>query len=143
MVPTGESLPTELCRWWLELYPDIPVLNTYGSTECSDDQCHYRVSRLGPLDEAAAVTSIGTPIHNLTAYVLDAKLDPVPVGVVGELYIGGIGVGRGYLHDPERTTAAFLPDPFSSRSARGCTGRATWYAAGGTATWTSWRPPTR
>jgi aryl carrier-like protein len=50
----------------------------------------------------------------MTAYVLDGKLAPVPAGVVGDLYIGGVGVGRGYLNDPERTAAAFIPDPFSS-----------------------------
>jgi amino acid adenylation domain-containing protein len=115
MVPTGEALPTELCRRWLALYPHIPLLNTYGSTECSDDQCHYPLHRLGPADEAVSVTSIGTPIRNMTAYVLDANLAPVPVGVVGDLYIGGVGVGRGYLGDPRRTAGAFIPDPFSNR----------------------------
>jgi acyl-coenzyme A synthetase/AMP-(fatty) acid ligase/aryl carrier-like protein len=114
IVPTGEALPTELCRRWLARHPDIPLLNTYGSTECSDDQCHYAIRALSAADEAVAVASIGTPIRNMTAYVLDGKLAPVPVGVVGDLYIGGIGVGRGYLNDPERTAAAFIADPFSS-----------------------------
>ncbi|HYM62409.1 MAG TPA: amino acid adenylation domain-containing protein [Thermoanaerobaculia bacterium] len=115
MVPTGEALPTELCRRWLALYPHIPLLNTYGSTECSDDQCHYAIHALGPADQAVSVASIGTPICNMAAYVLDTNLAPVPVGVVGELYIGGIGVGRGYINDAERTAAAFIPDPFDSR----------------------------
>ncbi len=114
IVPTGEALPTELCRRWLARHPHIPLLNTYGSTECSDDQGHYAIRALSAADEAVAVASIGTPIHNMTAYVLDGKLAPVPVGVVGDLYIGGIGVGRGYLNDPERTAAAFIADPFSS-----------------------------
>ncbi len=113
MVPTGEALPTELCRRWLDVYPEIPVLNTYGSTECSDDQCHYVMEHLTPTDEAVAVASIGTPIHNMATYVLDETLAPVPVGVVGELYLGGIGVGRGYLGDAKRTAVAFVPDPFS------------------------------
>src|SRR5262249_6621706 len=56
----------------------------------------------------------GTPIRNMSAHVLDAGLVPVPAGVVGELYIGGRGVGRGYLGDPERTAAAFVPDPFAA-----------------------------
>jgi amino acid adenylation domain-containing protein len=115
MVPTGEALPTELCRRWLARYPRIPLLNTYGSTECSDDQCHYVIRRLAAADESVAVASIGTPIPNMTAHVLDASLQPVPVGVVGELYIGGLGVGRGYVNDPERTAASFIPDPFSKR----------------------------
>jgi amino acid adenylation domain-containing protein len=115
IVPTGEALPAELCLRWLERYPRIPLLNTYGSTECSDDQCHYVLDRLGAADRAVAVASIGTPIRNMTAHVLDSELRPVPGGVAGELYIGGIGVGRGYLRDPERTAASFLPDPFSPR----------------------------
>lgn len=115
MVPTGEALPTELCRRWLALYPHIPLLNTYGSTECSDDQCHYRLASLAPADEIAPIVSIGTPIHNMAAYVLDRNLESVPTGVVGELYIGGIGVGRGYRGDPARTATSFVPDPFSTR----------------------------
>jgi acyl-coenzyme A synthetase/AMP-(fatty) acid ligase/aryl carrier-like protein len=115
MVPTGEALPTELCRRWLARYPRIPLLNTYGSTECSDDQCHYVIARLTPADDSVAVASIGTPIPNMTAHVLDANLAPVPIGVVGELYIGGIGVGRGYVNDPDRTAASFIADPFGIR----------------------------
>ncbi|MGA8810767.1 MAG: amino acid adenylation domain-containing protein, partial [Thermoanaerobaculia bacterium] len=115
IVPTGEALPTTLCRRWLDRYPHIPLLNTYGSTECSDDQCHYVIRSLTPADDAVAIASIGTPIHNMTAHVLDANLAPVPAGVAGDLYIGGIGVGRGYINDPERTAAAFIPDPFSNR----------------------------
>ncbi|HEX3107874.1 MAG TPA: non-ribosomal peptide synthetase, partial [Thermoanaerobaculia bacterium] len=114
IVPTGEALPTTLCRRWLERYPAIPLLNTYGSTECSDDQCHYVIRRLETADDAVAIASIGRPIPNMTAHVLDANLAPVPDGVAGDLYIGGIGVGRGYLNDPERTAAAFVADPFSS-----------------------------
>ncbi len=115
IVPTGEALPTELCRRWLERHPHIPLLNTYGSTECSDDQCHDEIRRLDAADRAVAVASIGTPIRNMTAHVLDSELRPVPVGIAGELHIGGIGVGRGYVRDPERTAASFIPDPFSTR----------------------------
>lgn len=113
MVPTGEALPAELCRRWLKLYPDIPILNTYGSTECSDDQCHYRLDRLTPIGAGLPVVTIGRPIRNMAAHVLDGNLAPVPAGVVGELYIGGIGVGRGYRGDPRRTALSFVPDPFS------------------------------
>ncbi|CAO3439356.1 non-ribosomal peptide synthetase [Azospirillum doebereinerae] len=113
MVPTGEALPAELCRRWLDLYPAIPILNTYGSTECSDDQCHYRMERLLPADAVLPVVTIGTPIRNMACHVLDRTLSPVPPGVVGELYIGGVGVGRGYRGDPARTAASFIPDPFS------------------------------
>ncbi len=113
MVPTGDALPTELCRKWLKLYPDVPLLNTYGSTECSDDQCHHPIYEPPPADYRLPIMSIGRPIGNMQVYVLDQQRAPVPIGVVGELYIGGIGVGPGYLHDAERTAEAFLPDPFS------------------------------
>lgn len=115
IVPTGEALPTTLCRRWLARYPHIPLLNTYGSTECSDDQCHYVIRSLAQADEAVAIASIGTPVANMTAHVLDVNLRPVPAGVAGDLYIGGIGVGRGYIGDPERTAASFIPDPFSTQ----------------------------
>ncbi len=114
IVPTGEALPRELCVRWFALYPEIPILNTYGSTECSDDQCHYALTEVNPADDIAPIITVGRPIRNMSAYVLDPELNPVPPGVVGELYIGGIGVGRGYRGDPEKTAAAFLPDPFSS-----------------------------
>lgn len=118
LVPTGEALPTELCRRWLRIYPDIPVLNTYGSTECSDDQCHYLIRRLDAADEAQAIVSVGTPIQNLSAYVLGDSQELQPPGVVGELYVGGVGVGRGYLGDPARTAATFVPDPHGEPGGR-------------------------
>lgn len=113
VVPTGDALPPELCRQWLQLYPTIPLLNTYGSTECSDDQCHYAIYQPPPLDYPLAIMPIGRPIQNMQTYILDQQLLPVPIGVVGDLYIGGIGVGRGYLHDERKTAEVFILDPFS------------------------------
>ena len=75
--------------------------------------CHYAIYQPPPLDYPLPIMPIGRPIQNMRAYVLDQRLMPVPIGVVGDLYIGGIGVGRGYLHDAERTNEVFLPDPFS------------------------------
>lgn len=118
VVPTGDALPTELCRRWLQLYPSIPLLNTYGSTECSDDQCHYAIYQPPPLDYPLAIMPIGRPIQNMCAYVLDQQLMLVPVGVVGDLYIGGIGVGRGYLYDAVKTDEVFIPDLFSQEPGR-------------------------
>lgn len=114
MVPTGDALPTDLCRRWLDLYPHTRMLNTYGATECSDDQCHYVIPSAPPPEYRPAVMTIGRPIINTQVYVLDDAMQPVPVGVVGELYIGGVGVGRGYLKDAERTARTFVPNPFSA-----------------------------
>ncbi|MEL6765041.1 MAG: amino acid adenylation domain-containing protein, partial [Cyanobacteria bacterium J06607_6] len=103
----GESLPRELavelilrgrCLW-----------NLYGPTEATIWSTCHRV-------EAGDMVSIGRPIANTQVHVLDAEQQPVPIGVAGELYIGGDGVARGYFHRPALTAAAFVPDPFSAES---------------------------
>ena len=91
-------------------YPAIPLLNAYGPTECSDDVTHA-VLRQAP---SALQTPIGTPVANMRLYVLDRTARPCPINVPGELYVAGVGVGRGYLAEPRRTAEVFLPDPFSS-----------------------------
>ncbi len=106
---TGETLPPQLCRQWFDLYPQIPILNAYGPTECSDDVTHY------PIYEPPTATSwnipIGRPIANTQLYIFDNQLQPVPIGVAGELYVGGAGVGRGYLGAPQLTQQAFIVNP--------------------------------
>jgi non-ribosomal peptide synthetase component F/acyl carrier protein len=112
----GEPLEPDLLRNWFRHFPNVPVINAYGSTEVSDDVATHRL--LAPTKSLATVP-IGRPIANTRLYVLDAHLQPMPIGVAGELYVGGIGVGRGYLGDPEQTRRRFIRDPFSkSRAAR-------------------------
>ncbi len=111
LIPTGEALPVDLCRRWLQSYPSIPLLNAYGPTECSDDVTHYAIYE-PPAAESRSIP-IGKAIPNIRLYVLDRYRQPVPIGVNGELYVGGIGVGRGYRNDPQRTAEAFVEDPFS------------------------------
>jgi amino acid adenylation domain-containing protein/non-ribosomal peptide synthase protein (TIGR01720 family) len=113
LVLTGEALPPELCRAWSSYYPTIPLLNAYGPTECSDDVSHHRIT--APPGDDVVYMPIGRPVINTQLYVLDRSMQPAPVGVVGELYVGGTGVGRGYLRDPKRTSEAFFPDPFAER----------------------------
>ncbi len=110
LIPTGEALPPQLANQWLHFYPHIPLVNAYGPTECSDDVTHYPIRQ--PLPATLIYTPIGRPVVNLLAYILDPQMQPLPIGVPGELWIGGIGVGRGYLHDAERTAAAFKQNPF-------------------------------
>ncbi|MFE3782666.1 amino acid adenylation domain-containing protein [Amycolatopsis sp. NPDC059090] len=111
LIVTGEVLQPDLCQRWFERWPSIPMMNAYGPTECSDDVTHA-VLRPGDIGEAARIP-IGRVLRNMRLYVLDGDLLPVPAGIPGELYVGGQGVGRGYLHDPVRTAASFVPDPFS------------------------------
>ncbi len=110
MIATGEALPADLCERWAQTLPDIPLLNAYGPTECSDDVTHHRVDVEQDLQ---GPVPIGRPIANTRLYVLDAQLRPVPRGVRGDLYVGGVGVGRGYVGDATRTAWAFVPDPLS------------------------------
>jgi amino acid adenylation domain-containing protein len=107
---TGEALPPQLCRQWFELYPTIPMLNAYGPTECADDVTHDPIE--SPPAPDVLNLPIGRPVANTQLYILDHQLQPVPIGVAGELYVGGVGVGRGYLHAPELSAQAFIPNPF-------------------------------
>ena len=110
MIATGEALPPSLAREWYQRYPTVPMLNAYGPTECSDDVTHF-VIRIPPSDGETQIP-IGRPIANTRLYIVDPAGSPVPVGIAGELQVGGEGVGRGYLNDPVRTAQAFVPDPF-------------------------------
>ena len=111
MIVTGEAVPPKLVYDWLNSYSKIPLLNAYGPTECSDDVTHYVMDQ--PTFAADSQVPIGRPISNMRIYVLDSRLSPVPINVAGELFVGGIGVGRGYLNDANRTAEAFVSDHFS------------------------------
>ncbi|MGH8246359.1 MAG: non-ribosomal peptide synthetase, partial [Gammaproteobacteria bacterium] len=113
---TGEDLPPKLCRQWFRYYPHKPLLNAYGPTECSDDVTHHPI--LQPPPEDLVRMPIGRAIANMQVYVLDKRMAPVPIGVPGELFVGGVGVGRGYINDPDRTAAAFIADPFAREANR-------------------------
>ena len=110
-ISNAEALPPALCDRWFKLLPHIPMINTYGATECSDDTSHLWIRE--PLHTTLPYVPIQGTLPNLNTYLLDTYLQPVPQGVTGEVYLGGTGVGRGYLGDAKRTAAVFLPDPFS------------------------------
>ncbi|MFE7646434.1 amino acid adenylation domain-containing protein [Streptomyces phaeoluteigriseus] len=111
LVVTGEALPADLCRRWFAHFPGVPLVNAYGPTEASDDVTHAFIRSEADLGDVH--TPIGSAIRNTRLYVLGDGLRPVPVGAPGELYVGGVGVGRGYLDDPRRTSAVFVADPFA------------------------------
>jgi amino acid adenylation domain-containing protein len=113
LISTGEALPPELCRQWHSSYPSIPLLNAYGPTECADDVTHYAIRT--PPGANLIHMPIGRPIANTRLYVLNRQPQPAPIGVRGELYIAGDGLGRGYLNQAEFTAEAFIPNPFSDQ----------------------------
>jgi amino acid adenylation domain-containing protein len=113
LISIGEALAPDLCLNWLRHFPGVPLVNAYGPAECADTVATYRLA--APPSASLATVPIGRAIANTHLYVLDARLQPVPIGVTGELYVGGVGVGRGYLNDPDQTRRSFLHDPFSQR----------------------------
>ena len=101
----------DLTVWRRSVPAEVDLWNCYGLTETCVTSTIYRDDRGVPADQFPAVP-LGGPCPTVTAYVLDDRMQHVPAGSVGELFIGGPGVGRGYWGDPEGTAAAFLPDPF-------------------------------
>ncbi|MDZ5650800.1 non-ribosomal peptide synthetase [Nitrospirillum sp. BR 11828] len=115
VLPTGEALSANDARAWFAAYPNIPLMNAYGPAECADDVAFHPL-RHAP--EPGAVIPIGRPTANADLRVMDDDLSPAPVGAVGEIVVGGVGVGRGYSGDPRRTAAVFVPDPDGPPGAR-------------------------
>lgn len=108
LILIGEALPPVLVERWFGHFPFIRLVNNYGPTEAADGVSQHLLLR--PV--AGASTPIGKPIDHMRIYVLDDAQHLCPLGVKGELYLSGTGVGQGYLDDPEKTNTAFLPDPF-------------------------------
>lgn len=104
---TGEALKKGLVERWFAVQPGIRLVNAYGLTETSDDTNHEVMDRVPERDRVP----LGRPVNNVTVYVVDERLAPVPLGAPGEIVFSGICVGRGYINDPERTSRAFLADP--------------------------------
>lgn len=113
MLPTGEASSVALARAWLDRYPDVPLVNAYGPAECADDVALYRVD--DARDEPGPVLAIGTAADHTRLYVLDANLDLLPAGAIGELCVAGVGVGRGYLHQPALAAERYIADPYAAQ----------------------------
>ncbi|MEM8808438.1 MAG: amino acid adenylation domain-containing protein, partial [Cyanobacteria bacterium P01_G01_bin.38] len=107
----------EACRWQLveqihTYAPDCLIFNHYGPTEATVGVSVYPINSETLSSGQQATVPIGRPIANTQIYLLDTDLQPVPIGVPGELYIGGAGVARGYLNRPDLTAERFIPNPF-------------------------------
>ena len=105
---SGEALTSALAERLRRSFPRCNFINLYGSTELTADSLCYL------LEDGEGISSvpIGRPIANTRIYIVDAHLEPVPIGVAGELYVGGAGVARGYWNRPELTAERFIASPF-------------------------------
>jgi len=112
---SGEALTHAQQKRFYELFPYCELHNLYGPTEAAIDVTYWRCG----IDTNLDFVPIGQPIENVQIYILDRRLQPRPIGEIGEIYIGGIQVARGYWNQPELTHERFIKDPFSnSASAR-------------------------
>ncbi|MGP9766972.1 amino acid adenylation domain-containing protein [Halomonas sp. AOP13-D3-9] len=107
LVCSGEALPAELQNQVFARLPRTGLYNLYGPTEAAIDVTHWTCQ-----DDGRNQVAIGQPITGIRTYVLDGDLNLAPTGVAGELYLGGIGLARGYLHRPDLTAERFVADPF-------------------------------
>ncbi|MET9519175.1 amino acid adenylation domain-containing protein [Streptomyces sp. NPDC002994] len=114
VVVAGEALPVRSADRWARALGDGRLINEYGPTEASVGTCAHPVT--APVDGDSV--PIGRPLPGMTAHVLDARMRSLPVGVVGELYVGGAGVARGYAGQPGLTADRFVPDPYGPPGAR-------------------------
>ena len=108
LVCSGEALPAELQNQVFARLPQVALYNLYGPTEAAIDVTHWTCQ-----DDGRNQVAIGQPIAGIRTYVLDGDLNMTPPGVAGELYLGGVGLARGYLHRPDLSAERFIADPFT------------------------------
>ncbi|MGW9267005.1 amino acid adenylation domain-containing protein, partial [Gordonia terrae] len=109
---SGEALPPAVVARAHELLPHVQIVNLFGPTEAAVEVAYADVTR------APSIVPIGVPVWNTTTHVLDARLNPVPTGVPGELYLGGDQVARGYAAQPGLSAERFVADPFGRPGSR-------------------------
>jgi len=111
MMVVGEPVSVSWVNKWLQVYPEIKIVNAYGPTEAADDITQFIVDK--PLPENQRTIPIGKPLANLNLYILDEQMKLLPIGAPGEICVSGIGVGAGYWKNEEKTKLSFVPNPFT------------------------------
>ncbi|MEH2170924.1 MAG: amino acid adenylation domain-containing protein [Nostoc sp.] len=111
MMVVGEPVSVSWVNKWLEIYPEIKIVNAYGPTEAADDITQFIVDK--PFDENQRTVPIGKPLANLNLYILDEEMKLLPIGAPGEICVSGIGVGDGYWKNEEKTKLSFVTNPFT------------------------------
>lgn len=106
IIVAGEKIPVDLANYWSDR---VKLINGYGPTETTVCVAMHHFT-----EKLENAVPIGRPVYNCKLYVLDKHMNPVPVGIPGELYIAGAGVGWGYINNHSLTAEKFLPNPFSS-----------------------------
>ncbi len=114
----GEALSRNLAVECLETMERVELVNVYGPTECTINSSAFTVDR-GTVKEGPHAISIGAPVHDTQYHILDEQLSPVAAGEIGELYIGGIQLARGYLHRPDLTADRFVDHPLAGSGGGG------------------------
>ncbi|WP_028888243.1 non-ribosomal peptide synthetase [Tenacibaculum ovolyticum] len=109
LLVTGEAVTKDILDRWFEAYSSVRVVNAYGPAEASDD-VSLHIMKVAPKE---GLVPIGKPVANTKIYIVDSSGNPCPLGVTGELWIGGIGVGRGYLNLEKLTETKFTKNPFT------------------------------
>ena len=105
----GEALKPSMLSSWKEKYPQMKLINMYGITETT---VHVTYREITDYEIKNNISDIGTPIPTLSVYLMDKNMKLCPIGVSGEIFVGGDGVGRGYLHNPELTKQKFIENPY-------------------------------
>src|SRR5258706_6314556 len=111
----GEALEMEILRWWKDWFGlDRPLLiNMYGITETTVHVTFGQISNFDLCSHAVG-SPVGLPLNDLSVYLLDGRMQLSPPGIPAEIYVGGDGLARGYLNQPDLTAQRFVPDPFST-----------------------------
>ncbi len=115
LIVGGDAMPPEPARRVLEAHPGLELINAYGPTEGTVVACAHTMTQA---DQVGTTVPIGRPISHTRVLVLDRERRPAPIGIPGEIWIGGDGVARGYHRRPELTAERFVPDPFDPAGGR-------------------------